>query len=59
MSDVKKPNPILKLLLEIGPIAIFFMAYNWAPVPEGATDSEAQLEQIVVEFTHGFSAPAD
>lgn len=47
MSDAKKPNPMLKLLLEIGPIVIFFLAYRWAPVPEGATESEAQLEQII------------
>jgi len=47
VSDVKKPNPIVKLALELGPIIIFFLAYRWAPVPEGATDIEAQLEQII------------
>lgn len=47
MAEPKKPNPILKLLLEIGPIIIFFLAYRWAPVPEGASEMEAQLEQII------------
>ena len=46
MSD-KKPNPFLKLALEIGPIIIFFLAYRWAPVSEGATEKAAQLEQIL------------
>ncbi|MBP7241076.1 septation protein A [Amaricoccus sp.] len=40
-------NPILKLVLEIGPIAVFFLAYRWAPVPEGLPDTERQLEQIL------------
>lgn len=43
----KKINPLLKLVLEIGPILIFFLAYRWANVPEGATDSEKQLAQIL------------
>ena len=47
MSEDTKPNPILKLALELGPIIIFFVAYKWAPVPEGATEIEAQLEQII------------
>ena len=47
MSEGKKPNPIVKLVLEIGPIIIFFLAYRWAPVPEGANEIEAQLEQII------------
>ena len=47
MSEDKKPNPIVKLVLEIGPIIIFFLAYRWAPVPEGASEIEAQLEQII------------
>jgi intracellular septation protein len=40
-------NPILKIVLEIGPIAVFFLAYRWAPVPEGLGTSERQLEQIL------------
>ena len=40
-------NPILKLVLEVGPIAVFFLAYRWAPVPEGLGDTERQLEQIL------------
>ncbi len=26
-------NPLLKLALEVGPIAVFFLAYRLAPVP--------------------------
>jgi intracellular septation protein len=40
-------HPILKLVLEVGPIALFFLAYRWAPVPEGLADAERQLEQIL------------
>lgn len=40
-------NPILKIVLEIGPIVVFFLAYRLAPVPDGLTDSERQLEQIL------------
>jgi intracellular septation protein len=40
-------NPILKLVLEIGPIAVFFLAYRMAPVPEGLGTTERQLEQIL------------
>ena len=47
MSEAKKPNPFVKLVLEIGPIIIFFLAYRWAPVPEDASEIEAQLEQII------------
>ena len=47
MAEAQKQNPIVKLLLEIGPIILFFVAYQYAPVPDGATDSEAQLEQII------------
>lgn len=43
----KTVNPVLKLILEIGPIGVFFLAYRWAAVPEGASDSEAQLAQIL------------
>ena len=40
-------TPLLKLALEVGPIAVFFLAYRLAPVPEGLSDSERQLEQIL------------
>lgn len=40
-------HPLLKLALEVGPIAVFFLAYRWAPLPEGLADSERQLEQIL------------
>ncbi len=43
----KQANPLLKLGLEIGPIIAFFLAYRWAPVAEGATETEAQLAQIL------------
>ena len=43
----RKINPILKLVLEIGPIAVFFLAYRMAPVPEGLETAERQLEQIL------------
>ena len=40
-------HPLLKLLLEVGPIAVFFLAYRMAPVPEGLGAGERQLEQIL------------
>ncbi len=40
-------NPLLKIVLEVGPIAVFFLAYRWAPVPDGLSDTERQLEQIL------------
>ena len=40
-------HPLLKLALEVGPIAIFFLAYRMAPVPEGLATTERQLEQIL------------
>ena len=40
-------NPVLKLALEVGPIAIFFVAYRLAPVTPGVATSERQLEQIL------------
>ena len=40
-------NPIVKLVLEVGPIAVFFLAYRMAPLPEGLSDSERQLQQIL------------
>ena len=46
-----KLNPFLKLVLEIGPIAVFFLAYRWAPTEAGATEAEAQLSQILFATT--------
>ena len=43
----KQMNPMVKLLLEFGPIILFFMAYRWASVPEGATEEERQLVQLL------------
>lgn len=40
-------NPLLKLALEVGPIAVFFLAYRWAPVAEGLGVAERQLEQVL------------
>ena len=31
----RRIHPLLKLALEVGPIAVFFLAYRMAPVPEG------------------------
>jgi intracellular septation protein len=50
MTD-RKPNPLLKLVLEVGPIAVFFLAYRMAPVPEGLDVAERQLEQILFATT--------
>ena len=45
---MKKPmNPIVKLLLEFGPIVLFFMSYRWATIPVGASEEEAQLVQLL------------
>ena len=40
-------HPLVKLALEIGPIAVFFLAYRWAAVPDGLSMTERQLEQIL------------
>ncbi len=40
-------HPILKLILEVGPIGVFFLAYRWAPVDEGLDTSARQLEQVL------------
>ena len=40
-------HPLVKLVLEVGPIAVFFLAYRLAPVPDGLGASERQLEQIL------------
>jgi intracellular septation protein len=44
---VRTIHPLLKLVLEVGPIAIFFLAYRMAPVADGLGDAERQLEQIL------------
>ena len=46
MSEVKT-NPILKLVLELGPIILFFVGYRLAIVPDGATEEERQLAQLL------------
>lgn len=43
----RKINPIVKIVLEIGPIAVFFLAYRMAPVTEGLDTAARQLEQIL------------
>ncbi len=43
----KPINPMLKLVLELGPIIIFFVSYRWANVPQGASEEERQLIQIL------------
>jgi intracellular septation protein len=40
-------HPLLKLGLEVGPIAVFFLAYRMAPVADGLGVAERQLEQIL------------
>jgi intracellular septation protein len=40
-------HPLLKLALEVGPIAVFFLAYRLAPVSEGLETAERQLEQVL------------
>ena len=40
-------HPLLKLALEVGPIALFFLAYRMAPVPQGLETAERQLEQVL------------
>jgi intracellular septation protein len=47
MAASRTINPIVKLVLEVGPIAVFFLAYRMAPVPEGLSTAERQLEQIL------------
>lgn len=48
-------NPILKLVLEVGPIAVFFLAYRMAPLPAGLADGERQLRQML--FATGVFVP--
>lgn len=45
--EQKKQNPIVKLVLEMGPIMVFFLAYKFAPHAEGISDEERQLAQIL------------
>lgn len=47
MATPRTLPPLLKLALEIGPIAVFFLAYRWAPVPEGLSVTERQLQQVI------------
>ena len=48
-------HPLVKLVLEVGPIAVFFLAYRMAPLSEGLVDSERQLQQIL--FATGVFIP--
>jgi intracellular septation protein len=43
----RRVHPLVKIVLEVGPIAVFFLAYRAAPVPEGLAVAERQLEQIL------------
>ncbi len=43
----KQAGGLLKFVLELGPIAVFFLAYRWAAVPDGVSESEAQLAKIL------------
>lgn len=45
--EQKTINPIVKLLLEMGPLMIFFLSYRWVNIPEGTGDDERQLMQIL------------
>jgi intracellular septation protein len=40
-------HPFVKLALEVGPIAVFFLAYRMAPVPGDLSIADRQLEQIL------------
>lgn len=46
MSETQKPAWI-KPALEFAPIIIFFVAYRFAPIEAGATDTERQLSQVL------------
>jgi intracellular septation protein len=43
----RRIHPLLKLVLEVGPIAVFFLAYRMAPVADGLPVADRQLEQIL------------
>ncbi len=45
--EKRKPHPLLKLVLEMGPIVLFFMSYRWASIPEGTSDEQRQLLQLL------------
>ena len=53
--EKKKIHPILKLALEMGPIMIFFISYKFAVAPDGASDEERQLAQLL--FATGIFIP--
>lgn len=53
--EKKKVHPLLKMALELGPIMIFFMSYKFATIPEGASDEERQLAQLL--FATGVFIP--
>ncbi|MEM9011314.1 MAG: septation protein A [Pseudomonadota bacterium] len=40
-------HPVLKLVLEIGPIAVFFLAYRLGGAPEGVSREEAELSRVL------------
>jgi intracellular septation protein len=46
MADLRI-HPLVKLVLEVGPIGVFFLAYRLAPVVDGLPPAERQLEQIL------------
>lgn len=43
----RRIHPIVKLVLEVGPIAAFFLAYRLAPVADGLSVEARQLEQVL------------
>ena len=45
MADVKQ-NPVVKALLEFGPIVVFFVAYKYAPLPD-LFEGDESLERII------------
>ena len=53
--EKKKIHPLLKLALEMGPIMVFFISYKFAVAPDGASDEERQLAQLL--FATGIFIP--
>ena len=53
--EKKKIHPLSKLALEMGPIMVFFIAYKFATAPDGASDEERQLAQLL--FATGVFIP--
>ena len=45
-----KQNNVLKIVLEFGPIIIFFLGYKYAPIPKGFQGDES-LERIIFATT--------